>query len=61
MEQCLTEFESIVQRREHYTQSTYEGCAYDKLSEVLFTLVIQEATLDITGPIFYEDAIFTGP
>ena len=37
MEQYLTEFESIVQRRENSTQSTYEGCTYDKLSEVLLT------------------------
>jgi len=37
MEQYLTEFESIVQRRETVTQSIYEGCAYDKLSEVLLT------------------------
>jgi len=42
MEQYLTEFESIVQRRENFTQSIYEGCVYDKLSEVSFTFVIQK-------------------
>ena len=40
MEQYLTEFESIVQRRENSNQSVYEGCAYDKLSEVLFASVM---------------------
>jgi len=42
MEQYLTEFESIVQKRENSSQSIYEGCAYDKLSEVLFTWVISK-------------------
>jgi len=37
MEQYLTEFESIVQKREHFADSIYEGCAYDKLSEVSFS------------------------
>jgi len=40
MEQYLTEFESIVQRRENFSQSVYESCAYDKLSEVSFTSVL---------------------
>jgi len=40
MEQYLTEFESIVQRRENFTQSVYEGCAYEKLSEVSFIFVV---------------------
>jgi len=34
MEQYLTDFESIVQKRENFAQSTYDGGAYDKLSEV---------------------------
>ena len=38
MEQYLTEFESIVQKRENFAQSTNEGCAYDKLSEVMVHL-----------------------
>jgi len=40
MEQYLTEFESIVQRRENVTQSVNEGSAYDKLSEVPFNSIL---------------------
>jgi len=34
MELYLTDFESIVQRHENIAQSTDDGSAYDKLSEV---------------------------